>query len=87
LKFEWTEKCEKVFIHLKELLKIAPVIKIANPNAYFVVCTDAYKERSVGVLTHNGHMVFYDSIKLMGNERNYTMHDLELESIINVLKM
>jgi hypothetical protein len=32
VKFEWTEKCEKVFLHLEESLTIALVIKIANPN-------------------------------------------------------
>jgi hypothetical protein len=38
-KFEWTLKCENNFNLLKKLLTSAPVLKIADPNESFVVCT------------------------------------------------
>jgi hypothetical protein len=40
-KFQWIEDYEKSFHQLKQLLTSAPILKIANPNEDFVVCTDA----------------------------------------------
>jgi hypothetical protein len=57
IKFEWTTKCEESFQHLKDLLTSAPILKIADPNEDFVVCTDACKEGLGGVLTQNGHVI------------------------------
>jgi hypothetical protein len=86
-KFEWTLRCEKNFNLLKELLTSAPVLKIADPNERFVVCTDACKEGLGGILTQNGHVIGYEFRKLKEHERNYSMHDLELASIIHALRM
>ena len=44
VKFHWTLDCEKSFQHLKKLLPSAPILRIANPNEEFIVCTDACKE-------------------------------------------
>jgi hypothetical protein len=49
--FELTPKCEENFSLLKELLTSEPVLKIADPNESFVVCTYACKEGLGGVLT------------------------------------
>jgi hypothetical protein len=43
-KFEWTLKCENNFNLLKELLTSAPVLKIADPNESFMVCTDTLRK-------------------------------------------
>jgi hypothetical protein len=72
---------------LKELLTSAPILNIVDPNENFVVCTDACKEGLGGVLTQNGHVISYESIKLKEHERNYATHDLELVSIVHALKM
>jgi hypothetical protein len=56
-KFEWTLKCENNFNLLKELLTGAPVLKIADPNESFVVCTDTCKEELGGFLMENGHVM------------------------------
>jgi hypothetical protein len=86
-KFEWTLKCEKNFNLLKELLTSAPVLKIADPNEIFVVCTDACKEGLGGLLTQNGHFIGYESKKLKEHESNYATHDLELASIVHSFNM
>jgi hypothetical protein len=86
-KFEWTAQCEESFQHLKELLTNTPILKVADPNEYFVVCIDACKEGIGGVLTHNGYVICYDSRKLKEHEINYATHDLELETIVHALKM
>ena len=48
--FEWTSRCEESFQQLKSLLTSAPVLKVANPKKYFVVCTDACGKGLGGVL-------------------------------------
>ena len=40
-KFDWNQKCEEIFKKLKTLLTSTPILRIADPNKYFVVCTDA----------------------------------------------
>ena len=80
-------KCEDNFNLLKELLTSAPVLRIADPNESFVVCTDACKEGLGGLLTQNGHVIRYESKKLKEHERNYATHDLELVAIVHALRM
>ena len=36
-KFVWDKKCEESFNKLKGLLTIAPILKITDPNKYFIV--------------------------------------------------
>ena len=50
IKFEWTSKCEASFQWLKNILTSAPVLKFANPDKDFVVCTDACGQGLGGVL-------------------------------------
>jgi hypothetical protein len=59
IKFEWTIECEEKFNLLKELLTSAPILKIADPNQSFVVCTISCKEGLGGVLTQNGNVIDY----------------------------
>jgi len=40
-KFIWSDKCQKSFEQLKTLLTTAPVLKIADPDKDFLICTDA----------------------------------------------
>src|SRR5882757_8925438 len=37
MKFEWTSRCEEIFQRLKSLLTSALVLKVADPEKYFVV--------------------------------------------------
>ena len=50
IKFEWTSKCKESFQWLKYLLTSAPVLKVADPKKYFVVCTNACGQGLGGVL-------------------------------------
>jgi hypothetical protein len=87
VKFEWTPKCEESFQQLKNILTSAPILKIADPDEDFVVCTDACKEGLGGVLSQKDHVVCFESRKLKEHERNYATHDLELATIVHALKM
>jgi hypothetical protein len=86
VKFQGTLDCEKSFQHLKQLLTSAPILRIADPNEDFIVCTYACKEGLGGVLSQNGFVVCYESRKLKEHERNYATHDLELEAIVHSLR-
>jgi hypothetical protein len=68
------------------LLTNAPILKIPNPNEYFLVSTDACKEGLGGVLSHNGFVICYESRKLQEHERLFANHDLELVDIVHALK-
>jgi hypothetical protein len=71
-------ECEEIFQELKYLLTNAHVLKIADPNKDFLVCTDACKEGLGGVLMQEGHVICYESRKLNEHEFNYVTHDMEL---------
>jgi hypothetical protein len=43
VKFQWSLECEKSFQHLKQLLTSAPILRIADPNEDFIVCTNSSK--------------------------------------------
>jgi hypothetical protein len=60
-KFTWTQKCEERFQTLKHLLTHTPMLKIIDPKADFLVCTDACKEGLEGVLMQRGSVVYYES--------------------------
>jgi hypothetical protein len=49
-KFTRTQECEERFQSLKHLLTHAPMLKIIDPEADFLVCKDACKEGLGGVL-------------------------------------
>jgi hypothetical protein len=84
--FQWTLDCEKNFQYLKQLLTSYPILRIADPNEDFIVCTDACKEGLGGVLSQNGFVICYESRKLKEHERNYATHDLELSTIVHALR-
>jgi hypothetical protein len=86
-KFLWTQQCEERFQTLKHLLIHAPVLKINNPEAHFLVCIDACKEGLGGVLMQEGSVICYEYQKLNEHEVKYVTHDLELAAIVHALKM
>jgi hypothetical protein len=59
-KFQWNEECESSFQRLKQLLTSAPILKIADPNKDYVVCTNACKEGLGGVLSQEGFVISYE---------------------------
>ena len=73
------------FVFVKK--KSAPILRIADPNKDFVVCTYACNDGLGGVLTQDGHVIAYESRKLKIHEKNYATYDLELAVVIHALKM
>eukprot|EP00253_Pinus_taeda_P028257 PITA_28257 len=66
--FHWTPNCQKSFEQLKHLLTTAPILRIADPNKDYVVCTNASKEGLGGVLMQEGRVIAYESRKLKEHE-------------------
>eukprot|EP00253_Pinus_taeda_P018243 PITA_18243 len=85
--FQWTPNCQQSFEQLKHLLTTAPILRIADPDKDYVVCTDASKEGVGGVLMQEGRVVAYESRKLKEHEQKYSAYDLELTAVIHALKM
>ena len=86
-KFDWNQKCEDSFKKLKTLLTSAPILRIADPNKEFVVCTDPHNDGLGRVLTQEGNVIAYEFRKLKIYENNYATYDLELAIVIHALKM
>ena len=86
-KFDWNQKYEDSFKKWKTLLTSAPILRIADPNKDFIVCTNACNDGLGGVLTQEGYVIAYESRKLKIHEKNYATYDLELVAVIHALKM
>jgi hypothetical protein len=71
---------------LKKLLTSAPILRIADPNEDFIVCTNACNEGLGGVLGQNGFVICYESRNLKEHKINYATHDLELAAIVHALR-
>jgi hypothetical protein len=50
-KFNWSQKCQDSFNKMKELLTLALILKVADPDKDFTICVDASKEGLGGVVT------------------------------------
>ena len=72
---------------MKNILTSALVLKVADPEKDFVVCTDARGQGLGGFLMQDNHVICYKSRKMKEHEKNYATHDLELAAIIHALKM
>jgi hypothetical protein len=51
----------------------------------FMVCTDVCKKGLGGVLSQDGFVICYESMKFKEHENNYPTHDLELAAIVHAL--
>ena len=69
------------------LLTTTPILRIADPNKYFIVCTDACNDVLGGFLNQEGYIIAYGSKKLNIHEKNYVTYELELAIVIHALKM
>ena len=59
------------------------ILKIVDPDKYFIVCTDANKDDLVVILTQEDHVICYEYKKLKEHEKNYVVHNMELATIID----
>ena len=73
--FKWTPECEKCFNMLKDYLQEAPILRYPDPEARYMLYTDASKYAYVGVLTQTvdetDHPIAYVSGLFRGSQLNW----------------
>ena len=71
-KFNWTPECEKCFQLLKDYLGRAPILRYPDPQADYILYTDASNYAYAGVLTQSiegtDHPVAYVSGLFRGSQ-------------------
>ncbi|GJP47773.1 hypothetical protein CLOM_g6943, partial [Closterium sp. NIES-68] len=88
--FLWGEKQQAAFDQLKIALTLPLVLRIFDPDCPYEVITDA-NDISIGAVLLQDfgdglHPVVYESRKLQGAEKNYTVHDNEMLAIVHAFK-
>ncbi|GKV43108.1 hypothetical protein SLEP1_g50442 [Rubroshorea leprosula] len=81
IKFEWTPKCEKSFLTLKEKLVTTPVLALPINGEGFTIYSDASKKGLGCVLMQKDKVIAYASRQLKPYEENYPTHNLEATMI------
>ena len=79
VEFQWTEKCQKLFDNLRELLTNFPILRYPDPSKDYTLFTDASKFGYAGVLTQEYedsgvkkyHPVCYISGQFRGSQLNW----------------
>jgi hypothetical protein len=89
--FQWTPQEESAFQALKTALTSTPVLRLPDPDAEFLVTTDASDFAIGATLSQKGgdgeRPIAFDSRNLLPAERNYPTHEKELLAIVNALKV
>lgn len=82
VEFVWTEKHEKEFSDLLNVITSEPVLAIYDPKQPVIVQTDASKDGLGCVIVQNGHPVAYASRTLAGREQKWAQIEKELLAIV-----
>jgi hypothetical protein len=86
LKDSWSQECQGAFQQLKDALVSAPVLVLPDPQAPWVLQTDASKHAVGGVLMQEFqgklHPVAYSSHLLTPTQQRYPIHDKECFAIV-----
>ncbi|GKC24318.1 putative reverse transcriptase domain-containing protein [Tanacetum coccineum] len=85
VKFDWGDKEEAAFKLIKQKLCSAPILALPEGSEDFVVYCDASHKGLGTVLMQREKVIAYASRQLKIHERNYTIHDLELGSVVFAL--
>ncbi|GKE07175.1 putative reverse transcriptase domain-containing protein [Tanacetum coccineum] len=85
-KYVWGVEQEEAFQTLKCKLCDAPTLSLPDGVKDFIVYCDASNQGLGCVLMQRGKVIAYASRQLNIQEKNYTMHDLELGVVVFALK-
>ena len=93
--FIWSEKCDKAFKHLKELLMQHPILRYPDPERPYMLFTDASRIGWAGVLTQEfeddkgkkkQHPICYVSDQFRGSQLNWAALMKEAYAIYMAVK-
>ncbi|KAK8930595.1 hypothetical protein KSP39_PZI016329 [Platanthera zijinensis] len=83
-KFLWMQECVQAFEELKGWLTTTLVLSLPSGTEGFEIYSDASGSGlGCGLLQH-GNVIAYGSRQLKVHERNYPVHDLELEAALEI---
>jgi hypothetical protein len=80
--FIWTDKSQKAFDHMKEVMGTCPVLALPDFTLPFVLQCDASNKGIRAVLMQGGHPIVFESRKLSQLERLYSIYDKEILAIM-----
>ena len=90
VEFSWDEKCTAAFKHLKHVLTHSPVLAYPNPDAEFILDTDASSCGIGAVLSQNTdgveRVIAYYSRSMAPSERNYCTTRRELLAVVEAVR-
>ena len=88
--FNWTPECDKCFNMLKDYLQEAPILRYPDPEARYMLYTDASKYAYAGVLTQTvdgtDHPIVYVSGLFRGSQLNWAALTKEAYAIYMSVK-
>ena len=84
--FQWTSACQQAFEEVKKLVAKRTLLVYPDFTIPFEVYTDASDFQLGGVITQNSRPLAYFSRKLTSAQRNYTVGEKELLSIVEVCR-
>nr|GEW78686.1 retrotransposon protein, putative, Ty3-gypsy subclass [Tanacetum cinerariifolium] len=87
IKFDWGKKEENTFQLIKQKLCSAPILALPEGSKDIMVYCDASHKGLGAILMQREKVIAYASQQLKILEKNYTTHDLELESLVFALNM
>ena len=83
--FCWTAEAQRAFDKLKEVMSSCPVLALPDFTQPFILECDASGEGIGAVLMQNRHPIAFESRKLRGAERLYSIYDKEMLAIMHAL--
>jgi Reverse transcriptase (RNA-dependent DNA polymerase)./Integrase core domain. len=85
-KFQWNDACQKAFEHIKLMITEDVLLAYPDHNLPFEIQTDASDYQLGSVIKQKGRPVAYFSKKLNKAQKNYTIEEKEILSIVETLK-
>jgi transposase InsO family protein len=84
--FQWTDEHQSNFDQVKNAIAKATLLKFPNMNEPFIIHTDASQLQLGGIISQNNAPISFYSRKLTPAQKRYSVMELELLSIIEILK-
>lgn len=84
-RWEQDERCQQAFDDLKKVVMKEPMSSLPDHTKVFKVHMDTLDFTIRGVLMQDIHLIAFESCKLNGIERGYTVQEKEMTTIVHCL--